>query len=44
VQALYSKRVIKVVCGGFHTLALTSENELFSFGSGAYGECGYGEF
>jgi hypothetical protein len=22
---------------------LTSENELFGFGSGAYGECGFGE-
>ena len=23
---------------------MTSENELYSFGSGVYGECGYGEF
>jgi alpha-tubulin suppressor-like RCC1 family protein len=44
VQALASKRIIKVACGGFHTLALTSENEVYAFGSGVYGECGYGEF
>ncbi len=25
-------------------MALTSENELYAFGSGNYGECGYGEF
>ena len=35
---------MKVACGGFHTLVLTSDNELFAFGSGVYGECGYGEF
>ncbi len=44
VKYLSSKRIVKVVCGGFHTLALTSENELYGFGSGNYGECGYGEF
>ena len=44
VKSLSSKRVISVACGGFHTLALTSENELYAFGSGCYGECGYGEF
>ena len=25
-------------------MVLTSENDLFGFGSGVYGECGYGEF
>ena len=44
VRYLASKRIVKVACGGFHTLALTSENELFAFGSSSYGECGYGEF
>lgn len=33
-----------MACGGFHTLALTSDNELYAFGSGVYGECGTGEF
>jgi alpha-tubulin suppressor-like RCC1 family protein len=41
---LGSKRIVKVACGGFHTLVLTSENEIYAFGSGNYGECGYGEF
>lgn len=36
--------MIKVACGGFHTLVLTSENEVYAFGAGNYGECGYGEF
>eukprot|EP00347_Sterkiella_histriomuscorum_P005662 403355741 len=44
VKYLSSKRIVKVACGGFHTLALTSENELYGFGSGNYGECGNGEF
>ena len=38
------KRVVKVACGGFHTLILTSENEVYGFGAGNYGECGYGDF
>jgi len=44
VQSLVTKRVTKMACGGFHTLALSSENELYAWGSGVYGECGYGEF
>lgn len=35
---------MKVAAGGFHTLALTDNNELFSWGSGTYGELGSGEF
>ena len=37
-------RVIKVACGGFHTLALTSDNDLYGFGGGCYGELGQGVF
>jgi len=44
VTALTGKVVVKVAAGGFHTLALTSENDLFAWGSGTYGECGYGDF
>ncbi len=43
IKYFAKKRIIKVACGGFHTLALTSGNELYGFGSGVYGECGYGE-
>ncbi len=35
--------MVKIACGGYHSLVLTSEDELFAFGSGAYGECGTGE-
>ncbi len=41
---LSSKRVVQVSCGGYHTLALTETNELYAWGSGLYGECGFGEF
>lgn len=27
-------------CGGYHTLVLTKDNELFGFGSNMSGECG----
>jgi alpha-tubulin suppressor-like RCC1 family protein len=38
------KIITKVSAGGFHTLALCDDNELYAWGSGTYGECGYGEF
>lgn len=43
VEALENSRVTKIACGGYHSLVLTSEDELYAFGAGAYGECGYGE-
>lgn len=43
IEALESHRVVKIGCGGYHTFCLTSEDELFAFGAGTYGECGYGE-
>ena len=44
IPAFNNKRVVQVSCGGYHTLALTENNELFAWGSGLYGECGFGEF
>ena len=44
VPGIANKRVVQVSCGGYHTLALTHSNELYAWGSGLYGECGYGEF
>lgn len=41
---LLKQGVKKVSCGGYHTLALTLNDEVFSWGSGTYGECGFGEF
>lgn len=43
-MSLANKVIVKVSAGGFHTLALTEDNELYAWGSGTYGECGYGEF
>lgn len=34
---------MKVSCGGYHTVVVTSEDEIYAFGAGSYGECGYGE-
>lgn len=44
IKALASKKVIDIVCGGYHTMALTETNELYAWGSGLYGECGFGAF
>ena len=44
IKALRTKRVLDISCGGYHTLALTSNTELYAWGSGMYGECGFGYF
>lgn len=44
IGGLKNKFAVRISCGGYHTLVLTSNNELYSFGSGLYGECGFGEF
>jgi alpha-tubulin suppressor-like RCC1 family protein len=36
--------VTHIAAGGFHTLALTSNHELYAWGSSKYGECGNGKF
>lgn len=35
-------RGIKVVCGGYHTMVLCDDNQLYGFGKGTYGQLGYG--
>ena len=42
--SLSHKVVSRISAGGFHSLALCDDNELYAWGSGTYGECGYGEF
>jgi alpha-tubulin suppressor-like RCC1 family protein len=37
-------RIIKLTAGGFHTLVCTENHDVFAWGQGVYGECGYGEF
>ena len=43
VKTLENHRVMRVACGGYHTIVLTAENLLFGFGSNQSGECGIGE-
>lgn len=42
--ALDGKNVIKVVCAGIHTLAITAEGELYSWGCGSDGRLGHPEY
>ena len=44
IRSLEKKIIVNLVCGGYHTLALSSDNELYAWGSGLYGECGFGAF
>ncbi len=36
------KKVVKIVCGGYHTMVVLEDNLLYGFGKGSYGQCGYG--
>ncbi|XP_065336812.1 RCC1 and BTB domain-containing protein 1-like [Cloeon dipterum] len=40
--SLEHKKVVQVACGGLHTLALTSEGEVYAFGWNWYGQLGLG--
>jgi alpha-tubulin suppressor-like RCC1 family protein len=42
IEALEHVRVTKVACGGYHTLILTSDNDLYACGANNQGECGTG--
>lgn len=42
IEFFKNKKVNKVVCGGYHTIVLIEEGNLFGFGKGTYGQCGYG--
>ncbi|UYV60264.1 HERC2 [Cordylochernes scorpioides] len=43
VEALRSKRVRDVSCGGSHSAAATSSGELYTWGLGEYGRLGHGD-
>ncbi|KAI3985603.1 hypothetical protein MKX01_033886 [Papaver californicum] len=42
VQLLVGEHVIQVSCGGTHSVALTREGRMFTFGCGDHGRLGYG--
>eukprot|EP00743_Colponemidia_sp_Colp-15_P006387 GILK01006874.1.p1 GENE.GILK01006874.1~~GILK01006874.1.p1 ORF type:complete len:663 (+),score=97.84 GILK01006874.1:45-2033(+) len=44
IEGLVGKRVIQISCGGYHTMALTANEQVYSWGAGLYGECGVGDF
>ncbi len=44
IRSLEHKVIVKFSCGGYHTLALSADNEVYAWGSGLYGECGFGSF
>ena len=43
VAAMRRSHVLEVACGGAHTLVLTSSREVFSWGSGLFGQLGHGD-
>lgn len=40
---LIGKVVAQVVCGGFHTAAITKKGELYTWGGGEHGQLGHGD-
>ena len=44
VNFFEGRKVTKIAAGGFHSLAVTADNEIFGWGKGVYGACGYGDF
>ncbi|KAG5521567.1 hypothetical protein RHGRI_033956 [Rhododendron griersonianum] len=42
VQLLVEEDIIQVSCGGTHSVALTRDGHMFSFGRGDHGRLGYG--
>ena len=43
VDFFRNNRVVKVACGGYHTIVLCENGSLYGFGKGEYGQCGYGD-
>ncbi|KAK3035227.1 hypothetical protein RJ639_033861 [Escallonia herrerae] len=42
VQLLVGEEIVQVSCGGTHSVALTRDGRMFSFGRGDHGRLGYG--
>ena len=35
--------ILMIACGGYHTIVMDEKNELYGFGKGIFGQCGYGQ-
>lgn len=44
IEVLRSKRIRDIACGSNHSAAITSNGELYTWGSGEYGRLGHGDF
>lgn len=42
VKVLATKHVIQIACGAYHSIALTNNGDLYSWGANSYGQCGLG--
>ncbi|KFM80414.1 X-linked retinitis pigmentosa GTPase regulator-like protein, partial [Stegodyphus mimosarum] len=42
IESLQSETIIKIECGQYHSLALTAEGRVFSWGWGIHGQLGHG--
>ncbi|KAM9962879.1 hypothetical protein ACTFIW_006099 [Dictyostelium discoideum] len=36
-------RIVDIACGGYHSMFLTNDNEIYTFGYGEFGQLGHGE-
>ena len=43
IEALRGRRVVAIAVGGLHSIVLTDEGEVLSFGAGSYGKLGHGD-
>src|SRR5207237_1049530 len=37
-------RIVNIACGGFHSLALTQNSEIYAWGKNNYGQLGLGDY
>lgn len=42
VHDLSGEGVMKIAAGGYHTIAVTAESHIYTWGSNQFGECGTG--